>query len=204
MNRLYLALPFVAVLALGACSSGDDPDHDQSILSESDGAVVSDDVDANVEADGVFAFPSITSCSELDSIVGDFVGDIPLNEGQSFFDPESIMCEWNRENTDIESLPEIQAFSVYIQLGTDEVITLQEVEDLGMESLGDMYFTTDELDEVGGIGIWIDSDTAAAGAGSGQVLLPGVDISFTDLRWGADNMMQRDDMVNMALQIAQL
>lgn len=152
----------------------------------------------------MFAFPDITSCSELDSIVGDFVGDIPLNEEQSFFDPESIICEWNRENTDIESLPEIQAFSVHIQLGSEEVLTMEEVEDLGMDSLADMYFTTDELEEVGGIGVWIDSDTAAVGGGSGQVLLHGVDISFTDLRWGAENLMQSDDMVDMALQIARL
>jgi len=144
------------------------------------------------------SFPTVSSCDQLASIVGDYVGDIPLNTEQSYLDAEDVLCTWNREDADVAALEEIQAFEVGIIASDDEVLTMDDVAAVGMD---DVYFTDSRLEQHGGIGMWLDMDTSVAGTAAGSVLLPGIEVRFTDLRWGADNLLDRDTMVDLAMQI---
>lgn len=145
------------------------------------------------------AFPSFGSCEEIETIVAPYIQGLVLDEDIAYIDDEQISCQWHHDDGAVTSFDQIQIFGLDIEVGDDEVLTMEEVEAVGMEEI---YFTDPRLEELGGIGVWLDGDNAVLGAGSGSVLLPGLEISLTDGRVGAQNLMDREAMVELALRLA--
>ena len=197
MNRLLLTLPVLALVMTGCSATA--PVGPVEILDDD-----SADAVATMEETGTAGagFPSISSCDQSAAVLPEYVGDIPLNQEQSYLGAEAITCSWNREETEVTSFEEIQAFEVSLSPGSgEEMITMEQAEEYGF---GDMYFTDPRLDELGGIALWMDMDIAVAGTGGGTVLLPDVEIAFVDARWGAQNVLTRDQLVDIALRVAAL
>ncbi|MBZ4486543.1 hypothetical protein LQ938_06815 [Microbacterium sp. cx-55] len=144
--------------------------------------------------------PSISSCDEIGAIVADYIVGIPLDEENSYTDADAVSCVWSPSADEVDDLTEIQTFSVDISEGDEEVPDPEEAAAYGM----DQYFTDPRLDDLGGVGLWISADTAVVGGGTGSVLVPGIEITITDARFGQNAYLDKNSLVTLALQILDL
>ncbi|MEI2268496.1 hypothetical protein OHB93_04190 [Microbacterium sp. No. 7] len=144
--------------------------------------------------------PGISSCDQVAAVVGDYIDGIPLEKENSYVQPDAIGCGWVTPADAVSELSDIQSFTVDISEGMDEVPDADEAAGLGM----DMYFDDPRLEKVGGVGLWMDADSAAVRGGTGSVLVPGVDIVISDSRWGQDGRLTKDSLVSVALALLDL
>lgn len=144
--------------------------------------------------------PSISSCEQIGAIVADYIVGIPLDEETSYLDADAVSCVWSPSADEVDDLSEIQTFSVDISEGDEEVPDPEAAGELGM----DQYFTDPRLDAVGGVGLWMGTDTSVVGGGTGAVLVPGVEVYITDARFGQNAYLDKDSLVALALQILDL
>lgn len=148
----------------------------------------------------VHGFPHIVSCDEVGALVAGYVGDIPFDAENSYVQSDAVLCSWAPKADQVDSVTDIQTFSVSVSVGDDEVPDSAAAAAYGM----DMYFTDPRLDALGGVGLWIDAGSAAVGGGAGTVLVPGVEITVTDGRFGQSGILDRDGLVTVASEILKL
>lgn len=196
MRHLLIRIAFVTLLPLAVvtgCSAAPGSEPGQPTANSSANNDRSNDSDgANIP------FPRIGSCDELARVAAAYVEGIPLDEEISHVEHEDVSCYWNHDPEDIDSFEQIQIFSIDIAVGDEDLSLMEE----GFKSIGsDMLFHDPRLDDMGGFGIWLDADTSVVGAASGTVHLPGLEIRFGDGRVGAQNYLERDTMVDLALAI---
>lgn len=198
MKRLLPTLPLLAILVITGCAATAPVGPVEIVDDPADDAVAAVEETGTVGA----GYPSISSCDQIAAALPEYVGDIPLNQEQSYLGAEAMTCVWNREETEPTTFEEIQSFEVSLSATNGEqTITMDQAEEYGF---GDTYFTDPRLEELGGIALWMDMDIAVAGGGTGSVLLPDVEIAFADLRWGARNLLTRDQLVDVGLRVAAL
>ena len=151
----------------------------------------------NAQARG---FPNISSCDQVAAVVGDYIDGLPLDKENSYIQPDAIGCVWSTPADAVGALTDIQSFSVDITEDSGDVPDPEAAAEFGM----DMYFTDPRLDAVGGVGLWMDADSAVVGGGTGSVIVPGVDVALTDSRWGQEGRLTKDSLVDVALTLLEL
>jgi hypothetical protein len=104
---------------------------------------------------------------------------------------------WKPAEGTITALTDIRIFSVTITADTSDVPDPTQMEQFGITG----YFTNPRLDALGGVGLWMDTESAPVDGGSGTVIVPGVHIQIGGGRWGEDSQLGRDRLVTLALQL---
>jgi len=142
-------------------------------------------------------FPRITDCDQVAAVVGGLIDGLPLDTEYSYIQSDAVACIWATPTDAVDDLTDIQRFSVDITEGSEEIPDPDEAAELGM----DMYFSDARLDAVGGVGLWLDADSAVVGGGTGSVLVPGVEIAMSDSRWGQEGRLDKDRLVALSLEL---
>ncbi|TPW77017.1 hypothetical protein FJ658_02670 [Schumannella sp. 10F1B-5-1] len=156
---------------------------------------------ADVQGGGAArALPKVSSCDEVGAVVASYIDGIPLDEEESYIQSDEISCTWSPPEGSVTDLSQIQTFGVTIAEGDDEIPDPAALGTYGEK----VYFTDPRLDAVGGIGLWLTTDTSAVGGGTGEVLVPGVDITLVDARWDQNAYLDKDALVTLALQLLDL
>ncbi|TPW78185.1 hypothetical protein FJ657_03260 [Schumannella soli] len=151
-------------------------------------------------ADAVRDLPKIASCDEVGAVVASYIDGIPLSQEESYIQSDEISCVWSPPQGSITDLSQIQTFGVTISEGEDEIPDPAALGDYGSK----LYFTDPRLDAVGGIALWLTTDTSVVGGGTGTVLVPGVEVTLVDARWDQNAYLDKDALVTLGLQLLAL
>ncbi|WZH38189.1 MAG: hypothetical protein PIR02_05850 [Microbacterium enclense] len=122
---------------------------------------------------------------------------MPLDEANSFIEQDAISCVWKPAEGDISALTDIQIFSVSITADTSDVPDPAAMEQYGIKG----YFTDPRLDALGGVGLWLGTESAPVDGGSGTVIVPGVHVQIGGGHWGQDTQLGKDSTVTLALKL---
>ncbi|WP_378143685.1 hypothetical protein ACFJGV_09670 [Cnuibacter sp. UC19_7] len=148
-------------------------------------------------AGAVRALPRITSCDQIAAVAPDYVAELTLEQENSYIQDDTISCSWSPAEGSITSLTDIKTFSVTITADDSEIPDPAQMEQYGIKG----YFTDPRLDALGGVGLWLDADSAVVGGGVGTVIVPGIHVTIGSSLWGQDSELARDSMVTLALQL---
>ncbi len=197
-RRLSLLAPFLlSAVLLAGCSAPADPVSSPSGVPAEAGQGAEGGASGQVPDAGL---PNISDCDQVAAVVGDLIEGIPFDPEYSSVQSDAIGCVWATPADGVDDLTDIQRFSVDITEGSEDIPDPDEAAQYGM----DMYFTDPRLDARGGVGLWLDADSAAVGGGTGSVLVPGVEIVVSDSRWGQEGRLDKDRLVAIALALLDL
>ncbi|KZE89211.1 hypothetical protein [Microbacterium sp. TNHR37B] len=197
-RRLSLLAPFLlSAVVLTGCSAPAEPAPSPSEVPAEAGQSAEGGTSGEAPTAGL---PNISDCDQVAAVVGDLVEGIPFDPEYSSVQSDAIGCVWATPADGVDALTDIQRFSVDITEGSDDIPDPDEAAQYGM----DMYFTDPRLDALGGVGLWLDADSAAVGGGTGSVLVPGVEIVVSDSRWGQEGRLDKDRLVTIALALLDL
>ncbi|MCS5497909.1 hypothetical protein NY547_11735 [Cnuibacter physcomitrellae] len=149
------------------------------------------------EAGAGRALPAITSCDQISAVAPDYVAELTLEQDNSYIQDDALSCSWSPAEGSITSLTDIKTFSVTITADDSEIPDPTQMEQYGIKG----YFTDPRLDALGGVGLWLDADSAVVGGGAGTVIVPGVHVTIGSSLWGQDSELAKDSMVTLALQL---
>lgn len=197
-RRLSLLAPFLlSAVVLAGCSAPAEPAPSPSEVPAEAGQSAEGVTSGEAPTAGL---PNMSDCDQVAAVVGDLVEGIPFDPEYSSVQSDAIGCVWATPADGVDALTDIQRFSVDITEGSDDIPDPDEAAQYGM----DMYFTDPRLDALGGVGLWLDADSAAVGGGTGSVLVPGVEIVVSDSRWGQEGRLDKDRLVTIALALLDL
>ncbi|MFT4279843.1 hypothetical protein [Microbacterium sp.] len=197
-RRLSLLAPFLlSAVLLAGCSAPAEPVPSPSGVPVEAGQGAEGGASGQVPDAGL---PNISDCDQVAAVVGDLIEGIPFDPEYSSAQSDAIGCVWATPADGVDDLTDIQRFSVDITEGSEDIPDPEEAAQYGM----DMYFTDPRLDARGGVGLWLDADSAAVGGGTGSVLVPGVEIVVSDSRWGQEGRLDKDRLVAIALALLDL
>lgn len=197
-RRLSLLAPFLlSAVLLAGCSAPAAPVPSPSGVPAEAGQGAEGGASGQVPDAGL---PNISDCDQVAAVVGDLIEGIPFDPEYSSVQSDAVGCVWATPADGVDDLTDIQRFSVDITEGSEDIPDPDEAAQYGM----DMYFTDPRLDARGGVGLWLDADSAAVGGGTGSVLVPGVEIVVSDSRWGQEGRLDKDRLVAIALALLDL
>lgn len=148
-------------------------------------------------AGAVRELPQITSCDQIAAVASDYVAELTLEQDNSYIDEGTISCSWSPAEGSITSLTDIKTFSVTIEADDSEIPDPTQMEQYGIKG----YFTDPRLDALGGVGLWLDADSAVVGGGVGTVIVPGIHVTIGSSLWGQESELAKDSMITLALQL---